>query len=151
MLERVIKFKEAFRHLAEVEPIYLSYPSEEEWTRAENICELLCPFTEMTKLISGSTFPSANLYFMQVYINESWLKTHKYSYDDVIREMVGNMKEKFDKYWEEYSDILAIAAVLDPRLKFKCLEYCFNSVDPATSKSRLDNVRKKMKKLFDVY
>ncbi|CAA7052690.1 unnamed protein product [Microthlaspi erraticum] len=94
MLERAIKFKEVFRHL------------------------------EMTKLILGSTYPSANLYFMQVYIIESWLKTNELSSDEVIQEMVGSMKERFDKYWEEYSDILAIAAVLDPRLKFKCLEYC---------------------------
>ncbi|CAA7020686.1 unnamed protein product [Microthlaspi erraticum] len=151
MLERAIKFKEVFRHLVEVEPMYMSNPSEEEWTRAESICELLCPFAEMTKLISGSTYPSANLYFMQVYIIESWLKTNEFSYDEVIQEMVGSMKEKFDKYWEEYSDILAIAVVLDPRLKFKCLEYCFNSLDPTTSQTRLDNVRKKMKKLFDVY
>ncbi|CAA7029422.1 unnamed protein product [Microthlaspi erraticum] len=130
---------------------YVSNPSEEEWRRAESICELLCPFAEMTKMISGSTYPSANLYFMQVYIIESWLKTNEFSYDEVIQEMVGSMKEKFDKYWEEYSDILAIAAVLDPRLKFKCLEYCFHSLDPTTSKSRVDNVRKKMKKFFSVY
>ncbi|CAN6837489.1 unnamed protein product [Brassica oleracea] len=33
--------------------------------------------------------------------------------------MVKCMKLKFEKYLEEYSDILAVAAVLDPRLKFE--------------------------------
>ena len=32
------------------------------------------------------------------------------------------MRLKFDKYYEKYSDILAIAAVFDLRLKFKVLE-----------------------------
>lgn len=57
----------------------------------------------------------------------------------------------FDKYWEEYSDILAITTVLDWRLKFACLEYCFTTLDAATTKTKMDHIRKKMKKLFYVY
>lgn len=40
------------------------------------------------------------------------------SEDDVIRDMVRVMKCKFEKYWKDYSDILAISAVLDWRMKF---------------------------------
>ncbi|XP_048624719.1 zinc finger BED domain-containing protein DAYSLEEPER-like [Brassica napus] len=61
------------------------------------------------------------------------------------------MKLKFDKYWDEYSDILAIAAVLDPRLKFEILEYCFSVLDQSTCKRRLANVRSKIYKLFGAY
>ncbi|XP_024015973.1 zinc finger BED domain-containing protein RICESLEEPER 2 [Eutrema salsugineum] len=65
--------------------------------------------------------------------------------------MVEAMKLNFDKYWKDYSDILSIAAVLDPRLKLACLEYCFGTLDPSTSKSKVDHIRKKMTKLYGVY
>ncbi|XP_010484853.1 PREDICTED: zinc finger BED domain-containing protein DAYSLEEPER-like [Camelina sativa] len=126
MLSRAIMYKEALRHLAKID-------------------------TKMTNLISGSSYPTANLYFNQVWKIETWLKAQEYSYDDVICEMVKGMKEKFDKYWEDYSDILAIVAVFDPRLKFTYIEYCFNTLDVSTSKVRVDHLRKKLKKLFDVY
>ncbi|XP_013601162.1 PREDICTED: zinc finger BED domain-containing protein DAYSLEEPER-like [Brassica oleracea var. oleracea] len=58
--------------------------------------------------------------------------------------MVEAMKEKFNKYWEEFSDILAIAAVLDPRLKLAFLEYCYNILDPDTVKLNMEYIREKM-------
>ncbi|CAN7126121.1 unnamed protein product, partial [Brassica rapa subsp. narinosa] len=65
--------------------------------------------------------------------------------------MVKCMKLKFEKYWEKYSDILAVAAVLDPRLKFHLLEYCFSVLDQSTCKRRLANVCSKIYKLFGAY
>ena len=61
------------------------------------------------------------------------------------------MQLKFDKYWEEYSDILSIAAVLDPRLKFAAIEFCYETLNPLISKSKVDHIRKKIKKLYAVY
>ena len=151
MLERAIIYREAFRHLAEVDAAYKFCPSELEWERAGLISEFLAPFVEMTNLVSGSSYPTVNLYFMQVWKIENWLRSNEFSGDEVICEMVASMKLKFDKYWENYSDILAIAAVLDPRLKFKFLEFCFTTLDAATSKTKMDHIRKKMRKLFDVY
>ena len=151
MLERVIMYREAFRHLAEVEEAYQFCPSELEWERAELLSDFLSPFAEMTKLVSGSSYPTSNLYFMHVWRIENWLKENEFSGDEVICEMVASMKPKFNKYWEEYSDILAIAAVLDPRLKFAFLEYCFTTLDAATSKMKMDHVKRKIRKLFGVY
>ncbi|XP_056860062.1 putative AC transposase [Raphanus sativus] len=151
MLDRAIDFKEALRNLKEVDRSYKSFPSELEWDRSERICKLLEPFAEVTKLISGSSYPTANLYFMQVWSIKCWLRRHEDSEDRVIREMVEAMKEKFNKYWEEFSDILAIAAVLDPRLKFAFLEYCYNILDPETCKLNLVYIRGKLVKLFGEY
>ncbi|CAN6850975.1 unnamed protein product, partial [Brassica oleracea] len=58
---------------------------------------------------------------------------------------------EFEKYWEEYSDVLVVAAVLDPRLEFHFLKYCFSVLDQSTCKRRLANVRSKIYKLFEAY
>lgn len=87
---------------------------------------------------------------MQVWKIECWLRSHDFSDDEVIYEM-WNMMVKFDKYWEEFSDILAIVAVFDPRLKLTFLEYCFITLDPSTSKSKFAHVHRKMYKIFDAY
>ena len=151
MLDRAIIYREAFRHLADIETTYQLCPTELEWERALLIRDFLAPFAEMTNLISGSSYSTANLYFMQVWNIESWLRANEFNEDEVISEMVASMKPKFNKYREEYCDILAIAAVLDPRLKIGFLEYCFTTLDAATCKTKLDHIKKKLKKLFDVY
>lgn len=68
-----------------------------------------------------------------------------------IHEMVEDIIEKYDKYWEDFRDILAMAAVFNPRLKFSFLEYCYNSLDPSTGTSNLAFVRKKMVQVFGTY
>ncbi|KAL0854721.1 hypothetical protein Bca101_059873 [Brassica carinata] len=151
MLSRAIKFKHALGNLADVEPSYVSFLTYSEWRRAEMICELLKPFSEITDLIPGSSYPTSNLYFNEIWKIECWLRAHANHSDRVICEMVESMKLKFDKYWEEYSDILAIAAVLDPRLKFEILEYCFSVLDQSTCKRRLANVHSKIYRLFGAY
>ena len=151
MLSRALPLRESLRNLSEVDPSYKCFPSELEWSRGAFICKFLAPFAEMTNLVSGSSYPTANLYFMQVWKIECWLRTHETSDDETIYQMVETMKLKFDKYWEGYSDILSIAAVLDPRLKFAFLEYCYDTLDPLTSKAKFDHIRKKIKKLYGVY
>ena len=56
---------------------------------------------------------------MEVWKIQSWLGSNEFCEDEVIGEMVASMNLKFDKYWEKYSDIIFIAAVLDPRLKIR--------------------------------
>lgn len=62
------------------------------------ICDFLAPFAEMTNLISGSSFPTSNLYFMQVWKIENWLRANEFNGDEVICEMVSSVKLKFDNY-----------------------------------------------------
>ncbi|XP_072077979.1 zinc finger BED domain-containing protein DAYSLEEPER-like [Arachis hypogaea] len=46
--------------------------------------------------------------------------------------MAFRMKMKFDKYWKDYSTVLAFGAILDPRLKLKFLRFCYKKLDPST-------------------
>ncbi|KAF7800686.1 zinc finger BED domain-containing protein RICESLEEPER 2-like [Senna tora] len=71
--------------------------------------------------------------------------------DEVIRDMAHRMKVKFDKYWSEYSELLAFGAILDPRSKLEFLQFCYSEIDPLTSEVKVQNVRMKLYKLYKQY
>ncbi|KAH7688738.1 Tam3-transposase (Ac family) protein [Dioscorea alata] len=100
----------------------------------KKICEFLEPFYDTTNLISGSSYPTSNLYFMQVWKIEVLLKENLSTEDVVISDMCRRMKEKFDKYWSQYSMVLAFRAILDPRIKLSMLEYFYGKVESDSSK-----------------
>ena len=92
---------------------YKYFPSN-KWVRGEKICKFLMPFYEMTKLISGSSYPTSNLYFSQVWKIEVLLLEYLNGEDEVLKMMASQMKHKFDKYLNEYSVLFAMGVVLDP-------------------------------------
>ena len=65
--------------------------------------------------------------------------------------MACKMKKKFDKYWSEYSILLAMAAVFDPRLKLTMLEYSYHSMDPISYQEKIDVVKAKLFQLYEEY
>ncbi|KAK2416658.1 zinc finger BED domain-containing protein RICESLEEPER [Trifolium repens] len=126
-------------------------PSAEEWKRGEKICVFLHPFYETTKLISGTSYPTSNLYFLQVWKIQCVLIDSLSDEDVVIKDMAKGMLTKFEKYWDEYSIVLALGAVLDPCIKLSSLSYCYSKVDASTSESKIEEVKKKLYMLFDKY
>ncbi|XP_048613259.1 zinc finger BED domain-containing protein RICESLEEPER 4-like [Brassica napus] len=95
MIYMALKYQAAFGHLKLIERSYKFHPSEDEWRRLQEMCNFLKPFDEITRLMSGSTYPTSNLYFMQVWRIQNWLTQNETSRDDVVRRMVIPMKEKF--------------------------------------------------------
>ncbi|XP_050891095.1 zinc finger BED domain-containing protein RICESLEEPER 2-like [Lathyrus oleraceus] len=151
MLESALQYRKAFEFYKVADRSYKYCPSDEEWERGERICEFLEPFYEITNLISGSSYPTANLYFMQVWKVQCILEKHQKSIDKVIKDMSDNMKMKFDKYWKNYSIVLAFGAILDPRLKDNFLKFCYTTLDASTSEGKLKNVMDKFKGLYEEY
>nr|GMC95609.1 zinc finger BED domain-containing protein RICESLEEPER 2-like [Ipomoea batatas] len=98
-----------------------------------------------------SSYPTSNLYFMQIWTIENLLREHENSDDLILQEMSLRMRMKFDKYWSEYCVILAIAIVLDPRLKFDMMKYCYRKFDHIGWENKLDVVKRKMYVLFSQY
>ena len=98
MLESALKYQRAFISLKLDDSNFMSCPSNEEWEWGKKMCDFLRPFYDITMLISGSTYPTSNLYFMQVRQIECLLTRSIMSEDDVISDMALRMKVKFDKY-----------------------------------------------------
>lgn len=66
MLESALQYEKAFSSLQLIDRNYSHCPTFDHWRRTEKIFEFLEPFYEITNLISGSSYPTSNLYFMQV-------------------------------------------------------------------------------------
>ncbi|KAL3651420.1 hypothetical protein CASFOL_004422 [Castilleja foliolosa] len=149
----VIKYKRAFLVLRLHDKIYKSSPSDEEWERAEKICEFLELLCDTANLISGSFHPTSNLYFMQVWKIGVMLVENLSSEDAVISDAFRRMKEKFDEYWNQYGTVLACGAVLDPRIKLSMLDFFYSKIesDPIKCKEMISLVKTKLCMIFEHY
>jgi len=68
MLQSALQYQRVFGSLHLVDENYKCCPSPDKWKRAEKICTFLMPFYDITTLISTSSYPTSNLYFLQVRI-----------------------------------------------------------------------------------
>jgi hypothetical protein len=82
-----------------------------------------------------------------MYVN---LKKELLSEDEDKRSMANQMIFKFEKYWSEFSVVLAIAVVLDPRYKLRFVKYYYSKIygDETT---QFDIVKAKLTKLYMEY
>nr|KAJ0218768.1 hypothetical protein LSAT_V11C300151260 [Lactuca sativa] len=64
MLCMALKFKDAFPRYAEYEPHFHHLPTDEDWENVQSVCEIL---KVCTNIISGSDYPTANLYLIEVF------------------------------------------------------------------------------------
>ncbi|KAJ4958131.1 hypothetical protein NE237_025242 [Protea cynaroides] len=128
MLESAFFYRKAFENLQIKDNNYKNCPNSFQWSRIEKLINFLQPSDEITILLLGFKYPTANLYFFNVW------KIHKNLLEDLsvennfMNDMVVEMKKKFDKNWNEYSLILGIALVFDPRYKFAFVDWAFRKI-----------------------
>ncbi|PNX80142.1 transposon protein [Trifolium pratense] len=153
MLSTALKFKIAFASYQEREPHYDLAPSLEEWNKVEKVCKLLEVFNYATHVISGSEYPTANLYLAEVWKVKVILDEADEDADRFMREMASPMKAKFDKYWGECNLLMAIASVLDPRCKFHMVRICFPKIykSQEVADENIKKVRSSLDELYDDY
>ncbi|XP_026459899.1 zinc finger BED domain-containing protein RICESLEEPER 1-like [Papaver somniferum] len=153
MLDSCLVYKSVFAHLKEVDPDYKDCPTDEEWEQIEVVTKFLKTFYDLTTLFSGSKYPTSNLYFEGVCQVQVLLKKESTNEIEYIRDMVKEMQIKFNSYWENLSPILAMALVLDPRLKLKYLNFAYSKLytDVRQLERKVDDVREDMKKLYNEY
>lgn len=154
MLDRAILYREAFREMSEVQKWC---PTSEEWDVLEKIRDVLEPFYEITKMFSGSEYPTSNLYFGNVWKILMLLIELEHDDDDVLRTMAIEMKSKFDKYWfnseqDDYGMLFAFAMILDPRCKLSVLKFCYENIfGDVEATLRVSDLHLKLEKFYKLY
>ncbi|GAU43532.1 hypothetical protein TSUD_98520 [Trifolium subterraneum] len=153
MLSCALKFKIVFASYREREPHYDLAPSLEEWNKVDKVCKLLEVFDRATNVISGSEYPTANLYLAEVWKVKEILDKADEDEDLFMREMASPMKIKFDKYWGECNMLMAIASVSDPRCKFHMVRICFPKIykSQEVADENIKKVRSSLDDLYDEY
>ena len=151
ILEIDIKYHRAFHSLSLIDKNYKWCPSNDEWARGCLICEFLKPFHTITNLISRSSYPTSNLYFGEIWRIEILLTSNLKNEDLLIQNMCYRMKEKFDKYWSEYSVVLAFGTIFYPTKKLNFLKNTYSKLGSYGYGEKLERVRKALYKLFEEY
>ena len=80
-------------------------------------------FYDLTKLLSGTSYLTANMFYKGFCEIKELLDKWSISGNSTISEMTTAMSEKFEKYWKKSNTSLAVACFLDPRYKKKLVEF----------------------------
>jgi hypothetical protein len=150
MLEIAIHYKCALAYLEMIDKNYTFCPNALEWKKVIDISSFLGCFYRATCAFSGTKYPTVNLYFPVVALIYVNLKQKLVSEDGYKRLMASQMISKFEKYLSEFSLVLAIAVVLDPRYKLRLVKYYYTKIYGADSQE-YENVTKTLTKLFMEY
>ncbi|KAK9100269.1 hypothetical protein Scep_023699 [Stephania cephalantha] len=65
--------------------------------------------------------------------------------------MASKMQLKFDKYWKDCNEILAIGVILDPRYKTKVVDFAFSRIYGDEDKFKVAIIRDKLQLLLETY
>ncbi|XP_061350429.1 zinc finger BED domain-containing protein RICESLEEPER 1-like, partial [Gastrolobium bilobum] len=153
MLYVASKFKDVFPEYKKWELHYNYLPSTEDWEKVENVCHLLEVFTHATNVMSGTHYPTANLYLPEVFRVKQVINVAAEDNYDFMRGMARFMKDKFDKYWGKCNMLMAIASVLDPRCKFHMVKICFPLIYKSKYEAQIniDKVSEALETLYNEY
>ncbi|XP_062150423.1 zinc finger BED domain-containing protein RICESLEEPER 2-like [Alnus glutinosa] len=150
MLESAIHYKRAFAYLEMIDKNYMFCPNALEWENVNDISSFLGCFYCAICAFSGTKYPTANVYFPVVALIYLNLKQDLVNEDGYKRLMTSQMISKFEKYWSEFSLVLAIVVVLDPRYNLDLVKYYYTKIYRAESQE-YENVTKTLTKLFMEY
>jgi hypothetical protein len=108
-------------------------------------------FKKATTVISGSKYPTSNLYFHEMWSVKEVLEKESSSPNPIIAKMVVEMKEKFEKYWNISYLSNCIPVILDSRFKFGFVEFRLNKAFGETARVHIDKVDKAIRSLYNGY
>ncbi|CAI9261321.1 unnamed protein product [Lactuca saligna] len=120
--------------------------------KVEDICLFLALFNEATQIISGSEYPTSNLFLLKLYGIKESLDELVLDGNAYMKPMDVKMKKKFDKYWGPCNLLISMAGILDPRYKTDLLNFFFKAIysnDEASTHVKL--VIDTLKELFAEY
>jgi hypothetical protein len=151
MLERCLVLKRAFESLTQQQPEYEYAPSHEEWEMAREVCALLKPFYDATKVISGSLYPTSNLYFHEIWEVKLALERCIVEPNDTLFDTVEYMRKKFNRYWKLTWLQISFPVILDPQFKFAFIEFRLNKAFGSEADSKIATLRRVLLSLYKDY
>lgn len=124
MLQRFCLLKEAVKHCMAMIDKEWPQISTVEWETANQLCQILKPFEEVTSSISGDQYLTGSLVIVMTNclksICEDFLEKTDYNhFQPVVKQIVASLKngltERFPRI--EFSRTFALCTLLDPRFK----------------------------------
>lgn len=153
MLDFACECQAVFAYIAEFDPEFTKALSSEEWDIAKAATECLCVFYHTIEKFSVAKTPTSNLFFNDISGIHLLLKTWKASNIPIIASMASEILENLEQYWGTTVLVTALASILDPRYKFKSIEYYFSKIydDKGEADARIENIRKYLVNLYNEY
>jgi hypothetical protein len=116
------------------------------------VCQLLVVFNDVTNIISGSDYPTSNLFLPEVWRMKYVLAMKCGDENEYIRTMACKIIVKFLKYWGECNLLMSIAVVLDPRNKMTLIRFCFPLIyQRGDAMDKVDLILDVLKDLYNEY
>ncbi|XP_042990537.1 zinc finger BED domain-containing protein RICESLEEPER 2-like [Carya illinoinensis] len=98
ILVTAMEFKEVFSRFQDRDQNFQWVPTIEDWMKVKNICDILEVFNEVTNIVSGSVYPTSNLFLPEVWRMKEVLTAKSVDRNEYIQAMAKKMNEKFEKY-----------------------------------------------------
>ncbi|KAJ1686724.1 hypothetical protein LUZ63_018114 [Rhynchospora breviuscula] len=151
MLELALELKPAIMRYALLDKKFSKALSDSQWGILKELVKHLKVFYEATLKLSGTKYPTLNLFFSEfceVCLTIKRMASNEYPF---IVNMGTQMHAKFNKYWSMGNSLLAIACVLDPRCKLDVVQYYMEEMCPDECENFISNIRECMSELYNEY
>ncbi|CAA0830976.1 Zinc finger BED domain-containing protein DAYSLEEPER [Striga hermonthica] len=154
MLKDAIYYKDAFDRLYETDKKRYAgvNPSDEDWDQAQILCKCLKRFNDITELLSGTLYPTANLFYQSFCEIKALISEWCSSANDTIKRMTDSMNTTFEKYWKKSNIALVVAFFLDPRYKKKAIEFYMRKIyGPLLYHGKVEEFIVVVKQMYQAY
>uniref|UniRef100_A0ACD5UPI0 Uncharacterized protein n=1 Tax=Avena sativa TaxID=4498 RepID=A0ACD5UPI0_AVESA len=143
MFDACTPYRAAFHEYGDHDLNYKWDPSHVDWNMYATVHPILAEFAEITKVLSGSLYPTANVFYPYIVTMKMELVKASKSRNEFLKAMANAMLDKFAKYWEEKNNVMALATILDPRWKTKFVAFCFEEIyGEEKGKEEVDDITK---------
>nr|AAD22335.1 Ac-like transposase [Arabidopsis thaliana] len=132
-------------------------PTTSDWREVERLVKFLGLFYTATLVVLASSIVCSYKCYGEIVTIETNLMGVTHSYDKELRTKAIEMRENFNKYWDEQKNInrmLIIASVFDPRQKMEFPKMCFEKLygeDTSEAKEMYNSVCDVMKAMLKEY
>jgi hypothetical protein len=152
MFDACTPYRAAFHEYGDNDLNYKWEPSHADWNMYAKVQPILAEFAEITKVLSGSLYPTANIFYPYIVTVKMEVVKASKSSDKFLAAMAQAMLDKFAKYWEEKNNVMALATILDPRWKMRFVAFCFREIyGEVKGSEEVEDIRKELYSIYDTY